>query len=283
MKLAKIRDERGIERVAVVGDQSLRALPHRAGPLTDLLHHADLRAQVERYLRESEPIAIDAARFLPPIDRQEVWAAGVTYQRSQQARMEESKGAASFYDKVYDAPRPELFFKATASRAVGHEDPIRVRRDSRWSVPEPELTLVVAPDRRLVGMTIGNDVSARDIEGENPLYLPQAKVYSGSAALGPVIALADSLPPLDQMTIQLIIERAGRIVFEGSTPARRIRRPFSELIDWLFTENEFPQGVLLMTGTGIVPPDEISLADGDQVTISIDGIGTLKNRVVKRE
>ena len=214
-----------------------------------------------------------------PVDQQEVWAAGVTYKRSKVAREEESAGAAQFYDKVYTAPRPELFLKATPARVVGPGGQIRVRRDSKWNVPEPELTLVVSPDLRIVGYTIGNDVSSRDIEGENPLYLPQAKIYHGSCAVGPVVTLAKHFPKPDDVTIRLTIRRDGRVAFDGSTPLTAMARTPEELVQWLGRENQFPHGVLLMTGTGIVPPDDFSLAPGDVVDIAISGIGTLSNPV----
>jgi 2-dehydro-3-deoxy-D-arabinonate dehydratase len=214
-----------------------------------------------------------------PVDRQEVWASGVTYKRSKVARQEESKGAAVFYDMVYSADRPELFFKATPDRVSGPGQPIRVRRDSRWSVPEPELTLVISPDLRIVGYTVGNDVSSRDIEGENPLYLPQAKVYSGACAVGPVITLARAMPPLPDVQIKLTIRRGAKIGFEGTTTVAAMARSVDSLVDWLGRENQFPNGVLLMTGTGIVPPDEFSLLPGDSVSIDITGIGTLTNPV----
>ena len=212
-----------------------------------------------------------------------MWAAGVTYKRSQEARERESAGAGRFYDLVYTAPRPELFFKATARRVVGPGERVYVRRDSRWSVPEPELALVVSPQLRIVGFTIGNDMSARDIEGENPLYLPQAKVYDHSCALGPVITLAGSMPPPDQVAIRLTIERTGRPVFEGVTSLTQMARPLEELVDWLGRDNSFPGGVILLTGTGIVPPDEFSLASGDVVHIDITGIGRLTNPVAQAE
>ena len=224
---------------------------------------------------------LESVRILPPLDAQEVWGAGVTYERSKVARQEESEGAASFYDLVYKASRPELFFKATPSRVVGPGEPIRVRADSRWSVPEPELAMVLSPALKLVGFTIGNDVSARDIEGENPLYLPQAKVYQASCALGPCITLAPAMPPRASIGIQLDIERDGRRVFHGETSVARMARKLEDLIDWLGRENSFPDGVILLTGTGIVPPDDFSLEAGDRVSISIDGIGTLTNPVAR--
>jgi len=217
--------------------------------------------------------------LLAPITRQEVWAAGVTYMRSREARMEESPGGGSFYDKVYMAPRPELFFKGTPSRVAGPNAPIRIRSDSHWNVPEPELALVVGPAGRLVGYTIGNDVSSRDIEGENPLYLPQAKVYRGSCALGPVLVLADSIADPRSLAIQLVIRRDSQICFEGFTSIAQMKRGFDELISYLFREQEFPAGVILLTGTGIVPPDNFTLRRGDVVEISISEIGTLRNSV----
>jgi 2-dehydro-3-deoxy-D-arabinonate dehydratase len=217
--------------------------------------------------------------LLPPIDRQEVWAAGVTYKRSQEARERESVGAARFYDLVYSSPRPELFFKATPHRVVGPGGRVRVRRDSRWSVPEPELALVISPRMKLVGYTIGNDMSARDIEGENPLYLPQAKVYDHCCALGPVITLTDGMPTLKEVTIHLTIERRGSRVFEGATTLSAMARSFDDLIEWLGRDNSFPHGVILLTGTGIVPPDDFALATGDVVHIDVKGIGRLTNLV----
>jgi 2-dehydro-3-deoxy-D-arabinonate dehydratase len=218
--------------------------------------------------------------LLPPIGSQEVWAAGVTYYRSRDARMEESRdaGAASFYDRVYDAPRPELFLKAAAWRVVGPGAPIRVRGDSHWSVPEPELVLVVNAAGAIVGYTVGNDVSARDIEGENPLYLPQAKVYDGSCAVGPAVWISEA-PPVDSTAIRLEITRAGDVVFADDTTVGNIKRPLEELVEYLRRETSFPTGCYLFTGTGIVPPDEFTLSSGDEVRITIDPIGTLTNVV----
>ncbi len=191
-------------------------------------------------------------------------------------------GAARFYDLVYTAARPELFFKAPAYRVVGPGQPIHIRRDSRWSVPEPELALVLAPSLRLVGFTAGNDVSARDIEGENPLYLPQAKVYDNACALGPVVTLADAMPRPEETHIRLSIARGGRPVFEGSTTVAAMARSFEDLIAWLGKETSFPHGAVLLTGTGVVPPDDFSLAAGDVVHITISGIGVLTNPVATR-
>jgi 2-dehydro-3-deoxy-D-arabinonate dehydratase len=269
-------------RVGLIDGRDVIPLASGGDALSGLLHAADVTREVlDRSGRAGPPIALDSVQILPPIDRQEVWGAGVTYERSKVARQEESEQGGSFYDLVYRAPRPELFFKATPSRVVGFGQPIRVRADTTWCVPEPELALVVSPGLKLVGFTIGNDVSARDIEGENPLYLPQAKLYDASCALGPSITLAEAMPAVGEVGIHLEIERAGRSVFQGSTPASRMVRTFAELIDWLGRDNSFPDGVILLTGTGIVPPDEFSLEAGDVVRITIDGIGTLVNSVIR--
>ena len=215
-----------------------------------------------------------------PIGRQEVWAAGVTYRRSREARMEEAKdaGGGDFYAKVYEAERPELFFKAAAHRVVGTGAAVRIRKDSHWNVPEPELTLFISSGGTIEGYTIGNDMSSRDIEGENPLYLPQAKVYDGSAALGPCLYVPPQ--PIDADTqIHLHIRRSGTVAFSGSVAISRMKRNHNELAAYLFRELSFPYGVFLMTGTGIVPPDDFTLQEGDVVSIAIDGIGTLINTV----
>lgn len=222
----------------------------------------------------------DASRLLAPIAEQEVWAAGVTYYRSRTARMEESQsaGGGTFYDRVYEAERPELFFKATAQRVVGPAANVHIRRDSKWNVPEPELTLLVSPSGKLIGYTVGNDMSSRDIEGENPLYLPQAKVYQRSCALGPCIRVqSDPLPK--ETRIRLEIMREGKAAFSDETTLAQLKRSAETLIDYLYRENTFPNGCFLLTGTGIVPPDSFTLQPGDRILISIDGIGTLENSV----
>ena len=221
---------------------------------------------------------VEGYQLLAPLDDQEVWAAGVTYQRSAQAREDESK-QSGVYDRVYSAERPELFFKAMASRAVGHGEAIYIRSDANWNVPEPELALIVAPGGTVVGYTVGNDVSSRDIEGANPLYLPQAKVYSRCCALGPAILLADSAVDPRNMPIHLDIQRAGATVFTGDTSTARMKRTPEELVRYLLRDNPFPNGVFLLTGTGIVPPDDFTLDAGDVVSITIPGIGTLRNPV----
>jgi len=218
--------------------------------------------------------------LLPPVEGQEVWAAGVTYFRSRVARMEESKeaGGGSFYDRVYDADRPELFLKATPFRVVPHGGEIRIRRDSKWNVPEPELALVINTRGEIIGFTVGNDVSSRDIEGENPLYLPQAKYYDGSCALGPGILLTDGLLPTET-AIKLQIVRAGETVFQGETALSQIKRTFADLVEYLYWETTFPVGAVLLTGTGIIPEDSFTLQSGDEVRITIPPIGVLVNRV----
>ncbi len=216
----------------------------------------------------------------PPIKSQEIWAAGVTYSRSKEARMEESQeaGGADFYDKVYDADRPELFFKAMANRTVGTGDQVNIRKDSVWNVPEPELTLLISATGTIEGYTIGNDMSSRSIEGENPLYLPQAKVYDRCAALGPCILLTDKQLSGDT-EISLEICRHDKVVFMDKIKISRMKRSFADLVFYLYKECAFPYGSFLMTGTGIVPPDDFTLAEGDIVKISIQGIGTLVNTI----
>lgn len=222
----------------------------------------------------------DGGNVLPPIDSQEVWAAGVTYYRSRSARMEESRdaGGDTFYDRVYEAERPELFFKAAGWRVRGPGQAIRVRGDARWSVPEPELALCINARGEIIGCTIGNDVSSRDIEGENPLYLPQAKVYDGSCALGPALLITPDPLPSDT-AIRLRIARGDTIAFEDATTLAQLRRTPASLAEWLYRETSFPAGCVLLTGTGIVPPDDFTLRPGDVVTITIPPIGSLTNRV----
>ncbi len=220
------------------------------------------------------------AQLRAPIQSQEVWAAGVTYLRSKDARMEEARnaGGGNFYDRVYDAVRPELFFKATPHRVVGPGGQVRIRGDSKWNVPEPELTLAINCAGRIFGYTIGNDMSSRDIEGENPLYLPQAKTYLGSAALGPCLVVCNELPGPELM-IRLEIIRSARAVFAGEISVGQIKRPLPSLVEFLFRDNAFPRGAYLMTGTGIVPPDDFTLEGGDEIRITIDPVGTLHNTV----
>jgi 2-dehydro-3-deoxy-D-arabinonate dehydratase len=227
-----------------------------------------------------EPAKFDVAELQAPIGQQEVWAAGVTYFRSRGARMEESKdaGGGTFYDRVYSAERPELFFKSTASRTVGAGGKVRIRTDAHWSVPEPELTLLVCPSAKIIGYTIGNDMSSRDIEGENPLYLPQAKVYDGSCALGPGVLVSSApLSPSTEISIEIL--RQGQLAFAGSVPLTELKRDPKTLVEYLFRDHSFPHGCYLMTGTGIVPTSSFTLHSGDRIRITIDPIGTLENEV----
>jgi 2-dehydro-3-deoxy-D-arabinonate dehydratase len=245
----------------------------------NLICDVDLDVRVAAAVKKNSVARFDSTRILAPIGSQEVWAAGVTYFRSRKARMEESKGAGGgdFYDRVYTAERPELFFKAAGWRVVGPGSAVRIRSDAKWSVPEPELTLLINSAGKLVGYTIGNDMSSRDIEGENPLYLPQAKVYDGSCALGPCISLSSQ--PLNDSVIRLEIVRQKEKLFSGTTSLKELKRDPQQLIQYLFRDQSFPRGVFLMTGTGIVPPDELTLQPGDSISIAIDGIGVLENHV----
>jgi 2-dehydro-3-deoxy-D-arabinonate dehydratase len=251
---------------------SAQADAPRAAKLASVLQHAAL-----------ESIERSSAAIQAPAGRQEIWAAGVTYKRSEEARESESNNS-TIYTRVYSAPRPELFFKAMGYDAVGSGQPVGIRYDATWSVPEPELVVVLNGDMEVVGFTIGNDMSSRDIEGENPLYLPQAKVYEAACALGPRIWLQPGATTWPDVKIQLQIERGGRVVFADETSTASIHRPLAELIDYLGRCKRFPWGVLLFTGTGIVPPDSFTLAEGDTVRIRIDPIGELVNmvRVVSR-
>jgi 2-dehydro-3-deoxy-D-arabinonate dehydratase len=247
-----------------------------------LVTHANLREYLGSVVSAGKTADFSGAEILAPVASQEVWAAGVTYYRSRSARMEESKsaGGGDFYDRVYSADRPELFFKGMASRVAAPGTAVRIRSDAKWNVPEPELTLLINPQGEIIGYTIGNDMSSRDIEGENPLYLPQAKVYDRSAALGPCVLIGTE--PLPKTTpIKLEISRAGKVEFTGATTLAELKRDPKQLVEYLFRDNSFPQGALLMTGTGIVPPDSFTLAAGDKVRITIDPIGTLENEVIQ--
>lgn len=252
-----------------------------AGSLTSLLESAHPVASV-RSLAAASTVShpLDAVGLLPPVERQEVWAAGVTYLRSKAARMEESDFSATAYDRVYGAPRPELFFKALGEKVVGPNDPVGIRADATWSVPEPELALVMNSQGQLVGLTIGNDMSSRDIEGENLLYLPQAKIYDRSCALGPWIVLGPSETEARGWEVGITIRRGGEVAFTGATAIDRLKRSFSELREHLWRSQAFPQGAVLLTGTGVVPDESFTLQAGDQVAITISGIGTLANDVV---
>jgi 2-dehydro-3-deoxy-D-arabinonate dehydratase len=250
----------------------------------DFINRQGLFAQVSEEIKELEadPLLeqVVNADVMAPISGQEVWASGVTYFRSREARIEESKDAkgGDFYARVYDAERPELFFKAPAYRTVGPGEEVRIRRDSKWNVPEPELTLFICSAGTIEGYTIGNDMSSRDIEGENPLYLPQAKSYNGSAAIGPCLLVTES--PIDPGTlISLEIIRDAEKAFADQISINQMKRKHTELVEYLFKEMDFPNGTYLMTGTGIIPADDFTLQVGDQIKITIAGIGTLINTV----
>jgi len=253
--------------------------PAQALSFDALFAAEDPGALVRAAWQSGRPAALPAKPGAP-IGSQEVWAAGVTYLRSRTARMEESKdaGGGTFYDKVYHADRPELFFKGTPHRVAAPGTPVRIRRDSKWNVPEPELTLAINAHGKIFGYTIGNDMSSRDIEGENPLYLPQAKVYDKSTALGPCLLIADQPLPTTT-TIAIEIRRAGAAVFNGNTQVSQIKRSFTELAEFLFRDNSFPHGTYLLTGTGIVPPDAFTQQSGDEIRITIEPNGTLVNPV----
>lgn len=297
MKLCRLALPDGSAGLGIEKDNAVYRLGTTGQPwrdIGDFLHWSigrnDLVRQIDEALHDcipmeewpvlADPSKASGSTLLAPIDRQEVWAAGVTYLRSREAREEESKGSG-IYDRVYEAERPELFFKATASRVSGPNQPIRIRADAHWNVPEPELALVINPALQIVGYTVGNDVSSRDIEGANPLYLPQAKVYRQCCALGPAVLLSDPGTGTPDFSIRAEIGRGGRTIWTGDIRTSQMKRSFAELVDYLGRENVFPDGVILMTGTGLVPPDTLTLEPGDVVTISIDGIGTLRNNVVR--
>jgi 2-dehydro-3-deoxy-D-arabinonate dehydratase len=236
---------------------------------------ASLAAALDAATEDEVPAG---SRVLAPVDGQEVWASGVTFERSREARNEEA-GPVDIYDKVYEAHRPELFCKATPARVRGPGEPVGIRRDSGWDVPEPELGLVADAAGRLVAVTVGNDMSSRSIEGENPLYLPQAKVYTGSCAIGPALVPLADVEPLSDLVVELEITRDGDRLFADSMPISGMRRRPDELLEWLFSALDFPVGVVLLTGTSIVPPQELTLRAGDVVDITVSGVGTLTNPV----
>jgi 2-dehydro-3-deoxy-D-arabinonate dehydratase len=265
----------------VTNDQTVLDLTsagiHRISHLLELsdLTKELLRLSSAGFLQHS----IDSVRLQTPVEAQEVWAAGVTYLRSKEARIVESEFSANAYDRVYAAVRPEIFFKSLPEKVVSPAENVGIRKDARWNVPEPELALVINSSGSLVGFTIGNDMSSRDIEGENLLYLPQAKIYTGSCAVGPWIVVGLSEEDARQWTIHLEIRRGGKNVFSGETSTNKIRRAFGELTEYLFRSQEFPNGAVLLTGAGIVPDDSFTLEAGDSVRITISGIGTLENSV----
>ena len=248
--------------------------------MTDLLEREDLADELVRLTRAGlAEHPLDGVRILTPVEAQEVWAAGVTYLRSKEARMVESEFSANAYDLVYDAVRPEIFFKSLPEKVVSPGEAVGIRQDARWNVPEPELALVINSSGKIIGFTIGNDMSSRDIEGENLLYLPQAKIYTGSCAVGPWIVVGLTEDDARQWSIHLEIRREGKTVFSGETRTDKIKRRFNELVDYLFRSQKFPNGVVLLTGAGIVPPDSFTLKGNDSVRITISGIGILENPV----
>ena len=276
-----VTSEPGV-RIGLVDAGSVRDLTaagvHR---LDELLERADLAEQLARVRRADLPAwPLEQVQLLTPVESQEVWAAGVTYLRSKQARMEESDFSARAYDHVYEAARPEIFFKSFPHKVVASGDAVGIRQDARWSVPEPELALVINSAGRVAGYSIGNDMSSRDIEGENLLYLPQAKIYSRSCAVGPWVVVGPSEQDARQWAVGLQIRRDGQMAFDGETKVGQLKRTFDELVEHLFRSQAFPTGAVLLTGAGIVPDDTFTLAAGDSVRITISGIGALENPVI---
>jgi 2-dehydro-3-deoxy-D-arabinonate dehydratase len=282
MKLCRF--QKGPEaHIGLVGERGMISdlAPAGVTQLTSLLERDDVVMHLQSLTPEKLPqFHIGDVRILPPIERQEVWAVGVTYLRSKKARMEESDFSATAYDKVYDAPRPELFFKSMPEKVVGFNDKVGIRRDAKWNVPEPELALLLNSKGKVVGYTIGNDMSSRDIEGENLLYLPQAKIYDCSCAVGPFIEVGASEEEARSWVIEVRITRGEREIFRGETSVSRIKRAFPELAEYLFRSQTFPHGAVLLTGTGVVPGDDFTLQAGDVIRIDISGIGSLENSVV---
>jgi 2-dehydro-3-deoxy-D-arabinonate dehydratase len=280
MKLCRFEKSSRVGVGLVLDDQSLLDLSVAVKDIFGLLESGDAAERLAALSKENHPhLRFSEVRLLAPVEKQEVWAAGVTYLRSKKARMEESNFSATAYDKVYEAPRPELFFKALPEKVAAPGEAVGIRRDAKWNVPEPELALVLNSRGGIVGYTIGNDMSSRDIEGENLLYLPQAKIYEHSCALGPFITIGATEAEARNWKIQLQIERSAATVFHGETSVGQIKRPFSELAEYLFRSQRFPNGAVLLTGTGIVPPDNFTLQPGDRILITIDGVGTLENTV----
>jgi len=282
MRLCRFQPGNGRPRVGLLKDDAtvLDLSAEGIDRLTSLFEFEGLAGQLETLADQNLPkFALGDVKLLAPVEQQEVWAVGVTYLRSKKARMEESDFSATAYDKVYDAPRPELFFKSLPEKVVGPGKAVGIRSDAKWSVPEPELAFVLNSRGHIVGYTVGNDMSSRDIEGENLLYLPQAKIYTGSCALGPCVRVGATEAEARTWQIELSIRRAGAEVFRGAVSAGQLKRPFDEMAGYLFRCQSFPHGAVLLTGTGIVPPDAFSLAPGDVVRISISGVGVLENSV----
>ena len=284
LKLCRFCNSRLKPRIGMLDEESSIIDLGVAGMegMTALLERDDLAQHLEKLRRKKlRRFRLSSVRLLTPVERQEVWAAGVTYLRSKVARMDESDFSASAYGRVYDAERPELFFKSLPEKVVHPEKPVGIRKDARWSVPEPELALVINSKGSIAGYTIGNDMSSRDIEGENLLYLPQAKIYDHSCAVGPFIVVGASETEARSWKIRMEIHRDGREVFRGETAVDRIKRPLEQLAHWFCRSQTLPNGAVLLTGTGIVPPDDFTLREGDGIRIHITGIGDLRNRVVE--
>ncbi len=283
MKICRFKDRQGQIRVGLVADDAavLDLTPAGITHLHPLLESDNPVLQLKQIAGQNLPrVALAGVQLCAPVERQEVWAAGVTYLRSKTARMQESDFSATAYDKVYAAERPELFFKSLAEKVVATGEPVGIRRDARWNVPEPELALVLNSRGQIVGHTIGNDMSSRDIEGENLLYLPQAKIYDRSCALGPWIVLGTPEATAREWKIKMEIQRNGKNVFAGENSVGQIKRRFDELAGFLFRSQVFPYGAALLTGTGIVPPETFTLQVQDVVQIEVTGIGWLRNPVM---
>jgi 2-dehydro-3-deoxy-D-arabinonate dehydratase len=283
MKICRFKTKTDAVRIGLVADDStlLDLTPAGITELFPVLEGEDPVAQLNQLARQNLPrVALAEVQLLTPVERQEVWAAGVTYLRSKTARMEESDFSATAYDKVYAAERPEIFFKSLPEKVVGTGEAVGIRRDAKWNVPEPELALVMNSRGKIVGHTIGNDMSSRDIEGENLLYLPQAKIYDRSCALGPWIHLGASEAAAREWEIRIEIRRDQQLVFAGETSVSQIKRRFEQLAEFLFRSQQFPHGAILLTGTGVVPPDTFTLRNDDVIEIEITGIGSLRNPVV---
>jgi 2-dehydro-3-deoxy-D-arabinonate dehydratase len=283
MKICRFKNKTDEVRIGLVADDSTLLDLTTVGitQLSSLLESENPVAQLNQLAAQNLPrVALAGVKLLAPVERQEVWAAGVTYLRSKTARMEESDFSATAYDKVYAAERPEIFFKSMPEKVVATGEAVGIRRDAKWNVPEPELALVMNSRGQIVGHTIGNDMSSRDIEGENLLYLPQAKVYDRSCALGPWIHLGATEADARGWKIKIEIRRDGKNVFTGETSVSQIKREFAQLAEFLFRSQKFPHGAILLTGTGIVPPDTFTLRESDAIEIEISGIGVLQNHVV---
>ncbi len=280
MKLCRFKNQSGEIRIGRAVDDATIADLTAGGIdfITELLEDANAVARVES-LGELPTLPLAEVTLLTPVEGQEVWAAGVTYLRSKTARMEESDFSANAYDLVYEADRPELFLKSLPEKVAGPSEAVGIRADSKWNVPEPELVLMVNSRKELVGFTIGNDMSSRDIEGANLLYLPQAKVYDRSCAVGPWVVLGASEAEAREWSIGVEIVRDDVAVFNGETSIDNIKRSFDELTDYLCRSQTFPNGAMLLTGTGVVPPDDFTLAAGDVIRITVSGIGVLENTV----